>query len=224
MKEKSVLDSSLYKLLKYLYYFLVTNILFLLSNSLVVFVLFFFPLSLTNVLLYSLSLIPMGFSISATCYSMKKLWEEKEIRPIADFIYGYRLNIGITLKFWLLQLVTGTIFLVDVLYFIDNNQNFVAVLFGIGLLISVAISIAGFPILTTFEVKLKNLYIISFYTWGKFFVGQLFNLVTLLSLGIIVYAFPSEMMLFVFSISGYFIMKQNSSIVRYLKQQFSTES
>lgn len=224
MKEKSILDSTLYKIVKYLYYFLVTNLLFLISNSLVIIVFFFFPLSLTNILLYSLALIPTGFSISAICYVMRKLWEEKEIRPIADFSYGYRLNLGITLKFWLLQLVTGTIFLVDVLYFIDNSQIFVAILFGIGLLINFAISIAGFPILTTFEVKLKNLYIISFYTWGKFFFGQLFNLVTMLSLVIITYAFPSEMILFVFSVSGYFVMKQNNSIVRYLKQQFSTES
>ena len=224
MKEKSILDSPLYKLLKYLYYFLVTNILFLFSNSLVIFILLFFPLSLTNILLYSLALVPTGFSISATCYTMRKLWEEKEIRPIADFIYGYRLNLGITLKFWLLQLVTGTIFLVDVLYFLDRNQPVIAILFGIGLLLNLAVSLAGFPILTTFEVKLKNLYVISFYTWGKFFFGQLFNLVTILSLGIIVYAFPSEMVLFVFSISGYFVMKQNNTLLHYLKQQFSIES
>lgn len=224
MKEKSILDSSLYKLLKYLYSFLVTNSLFLISNSAVILVFFFFPVSLTNILLYSVALIPTGFSISATCYSMRKLWEEKEIRPIADFLYGYRLNLGITARFWLVQLITGTIFLVDVLYFLDRSHTVIAVLFGIALLLNLAVSLAGFPILTTFEVKLKNLYVISFYTWGKFFFSQLFNLVTILSLGIITYAFTSEMLLFVFSVSGYFVMKQNDSILQYLKQQFSIES
>ncbi|MBM6614487.1 DUF624 domain-containing protein [Desemzia sp. RIT804] len=224
MKEKSILDSLLYKILKYLYYFLVTNLLFLVSNSLFLFVLFIFPLSLSNILLYSLSLIPMGFSISAMCYSMRKMWQEKELRPIGDYVYGYKLNLRITLKFWLLQLGIGTIFLVDVLYFLDKDQTIIAILFGLGLLINLAVSLAGFPILTTFEVKLKNLYIISFYTWGKFFLGQLFNLITLLSFGIILYAYPSEMFLFVFSVSCYFIMKQNDKILSFLNQQFSIES
>lgn len=224
MKEKSILDSLLYKILKYVYYFLMTNLLFLLSNALFLAVLFLFPLSLSNILVYSLSLIPMGFSISALCYVMKKLWQEKELRPVGDYIYGYKLNLGITLKFWLLQLGIGTIFLVDVLYFLDRNQTIIAVTFGIALLINLAVSLAGFPILITFEVKLKNLYIISFYTWGKFFLGQCLNLMTILSFGIILYAYPSEMFLFVFSISGYFVMKQNDSILSYLNHQFSTES
>lgn len=224
MKEKSILDSFLYKILKYVYYFLMTNLLFLLSNSLFLVVIVLFPLSLSNILLYSLSLIPMGFSISAMCYSMKKLWQEKELRPIWDYVYGYKLNLGITLKFWLLQLGIGTIFLVDVLYFLDRSQTIIAIAFGAALLINVAVSLAGFPILTTFEVKLKNLYIISFYTWGKFFFKQCLNLMTILSFGIILYAYPSEMFLFAFSISCYFVMKQNESILSYLNHQFSIES
>src|SRR5699024_2785807 len=104
MKEKYSTDTLLYKITQYIYYFLTVNFYFLLSNTLLLVLLLFFPISLSNILVYGLGLIPTGPSITALFYTMGKLYREKSINPTRDYWSAYKKNIRESSKYWLIVL------------------------------------------------------------------------------------------------------------------------
>ncbi|PAD92497.1 YesL family protein [Shouchella clausii] len=113
----------LFTVTNYIYWFLLTNVYFILTNS--VFLFFFMTLqpSFSNILLYFLALIPSGPAIAAMCYSMEKLVRTKELSPTRDFFEGYKKNLKDTFSIWLPMLVICIILLVDFQYFRQSSSQ-----------------------------------------------------------------------------------------------------
>src|SRR5690625_6434312 len=76
----------------YVYWLMVLNFYFILTN--IVFLFFFLALepSFSNIILYFLALVPTGPSIYALYYSPAKLVKEKKISPTKDFFYVYKIG------------------------------------------------------------------------------------------------------------------------------------
>ncbi|WP_299090501.1 DUF624 domain-containing protein [uncultured Metabacillus sp.] len=100
----------------YIYWLLVTNLYFILTNSLFIFFFMTLKPSFSNIIVYFLALIPTGPALAALCYSMEKLVRTKELSPTRDFFYGYRKNIKDTFSVWLPILIVYFILLVDLQY------------------------------------------------------------------------------------------------------------
>lgn len=221
MKDKNILNSNLYTALRYLYYFLTTNLLFLLANALFFVVFFSVPLLVENVFIYSLALIPTGPALAALFFSMGILVRQKSLAPVKDFFRGYKDNLKVSLVFWMIQLTLNVIVLVDAFYFYTRGSVLVAVIFAVAFILLTIFSMIGFPMLAVFEITVANIYRSAVVIVWRYFKKQLGNLLTIIAFVVIFYAFPSEMFLFFFSIIAFYIMRSNQKMFTDLESQFS---
>jgi len=81
----------------------------------------------------------------------------------------------------------------------------------------------AFPIISRFEVKIKNLFIVSLYSNYKFPKATILNATTVLAFGVIYWNFPSLSVLFSISLIGYFIMYNLQEPLSYLEETMSHE-
>lgn len=211
----------MYTALRYLYYFLTTNLLFLLVNMLFFVVFFSVPLLVENVLIYSLALIPTGPALAALFFSMGVLVRQKSLVPLKDFFRGYKDNLKVSLVFWVIQLTLSVIVLVDAFYFYTKGSVLVAIIFALVFVLLAIFSMIGFPMLAIFEITVANIYRSAVVIMWRYFRKQLGNLLTIIAFAVIFYAFPSEMFLFFFSLIAFYIMRSNQTMFIDLESQFS---
>jgi uncharacterized membrane protein YesL len=202
---KLITDRPIYVVIKYMYVFLLININFLICNIMFIVIYFLADFTFENILLFYFTLIPAGPAISAVLSSMGKFIREREISPTIDYWRAYKRNYRISMKYWLIQLTIMFILVIDYYYAI-RFLNAASPIFLILLFFSLLVMIYAFPILTRFEVKIKNLFIISIYSNFKYFKTTLFNMTSLVSFGFIFYHFPSVSSLFAVSLICFFIM------------------
>jgi len=201
----SILDRPVYTIMKYLYYFLITNFYFVLCNILFFSAFYLVDFTFENILLFFVTLIPMGPSVTALFSTMGKLVRHKEINPTSEYFKAYKSNFLITMKYWTIQLTIIIILLIDV-YYSTSNDNILSPFFLILLLICLFVMLYAFPIISRFEVNIKNLFIISIYSNFKFPKATLLNISSLIAFGIIYISLPSISSLFSISLLAYFIM------------------
>ncbi|GIN72590.1 hypothetical protein J14TS2_30650 [Bacillus sp. J14TS2] len=217
---KPVTDRPAYIIMKYLYFFFMTNLYFILSNLLFLSVFYLADFVFENILLFYITLIPMGPAITAVLSTMGKLVREKDLQVTKDFFKAYTLNFWTTMKYWLIQLTILLILAIDIGYS-TNNRNIFSPVFLLLLVVCVFMMIYAFPIISRFEVKLKNLFIISIYSVFKFFRATLLNITSLIAFGIIYWTFPSISVLFSISLIGYFVMLNLQQPLSYLESKMS---
>lgn len=220
MSNKNIINSQLYRILRYGYFFLLSNLLFLVANGLFLFIFVTVPPSLENSIFYLLALLPMGPALTALFFSMGQLVRNKDLAPVMDFVRAYRTNFVISLKYWLLQLGLSAIMLVDAIYFYRKGWQILAVLFLLLFLLVSLFSLIGFPLLATFEINVKTIYQATVVVIWQFAVKQLVNLLTIVALVITFWAFPSELFLFLFSVIAFYVMRHNQSMFEALADQF----
>ncbi|SER51233.1 Uncharacterized membrane protein YesL [Gracilibacillus ureilyticus] len=202
---QTVTERPLYIAIQYIYYFLMTNIHFMLANLLFVLSFIIFELTLANMIIFYFALIPAGPALAALYAVMGKLTREKEISPAKDFWNYYRKNFFISIKYWLLKWTILAMLLIDLQY--TNAQlKWLTPVIVILLVIFLLIMLYAFPVLTRFEVKVKNLWLVSIYSNFKFFKTTLINLSTFVSLFIIYMFAPGIAIWFCMSIAAFFIM------------------
>lgn len=221
MKEKYSTDTLLYKITQYIYYFLTVNFYFLLSNTLLLVLLLFFPISLSNILVYGLGLIPTGPSITALFYTMGKLYREKSINPTRDYWSAYKKNIRESSKYWLIVLPILLVLTVDVLFVLNRGWW---ILTGVSILLLLLILVSalyGFSILARFEVSLKNLFIFSVLLLFQNKLNSLSHLSLLIAFSFILYGFFTYAILFIFSIAGYYFMRNNHDLLDKMENNYS---
>ncbi|MEK5038147.1 YesL family protein [Sporosarcina sp. FSL K6-3457] len=217
---KSIIDRPIYIIMKYVYYFLVTNFYFVLCNSLFFLVFYLADFTFENILLFFIASIPMGPSITALFSTMGKLVREKEMNPTSEYFKAYKANFFITMKYWMIQLSIIFILLIDV-HYSTSNDNILSPFFLILLLICLFIMLYAFPIISRFEVKIKSLFIISIYSNFKFLKASLVNITSLIAFAIISINFPSISSLFSISLLVYFIMYNLREPLERLKVELS---
>lgn len=192
-------------IVKYLYYFFLTNFYFIICNFLFFIVFYLADLVFENILLFYIALIPMGPSITAVLSSMGKLVREKDLNPTKDFFKAYSVNFIPTMKYWLIQLTIVFILLIDILQSATDTSLFSPV-YLILLIVCIFIMSYALPILSRFEVRIKNLFIISIYANFKYIKTTLLNISTVVAFGFIYFNLPSLSSLFMISLIGYFVM------------------
>lgn len=222
MMSKSITDRPIYIMIKYLYYFFLTNLYFIMCNILFFIVFYLADFVFENILLFYITLIPMGPSITAVLASMGKLVREKDVNPTKDFFYAYKTNFKTTMKYWLIQLTIIFILLVDILQSATDTSLFSPV-YLILLIVCIFIMIYALPIISRFEVKVKNLFIISIYANFKYIKTTLLNVSTIIAFGFIYFNFPSLSSLFMVSLIGYFVMYNSQQPLIIMEEEMSKQ-
>jgi len=147
----------------------------------------------------------MGPSITAVLSSMGKFVREKDVNPTKDFFIAYKTNFIPTMKYWLIQLTMIFILLIDILQTVTDTSLF-SIVYLILLIVCLLIMIYALPIISRFEVRMKNLFIVSIYANFKYIKTTLLNVSTVIAFGIIYFKYPSITSLFMVSLIGYFVM------------------
>lgn len=217
-----ITDRPLYKITQYIYYFFMINFYFIICNILFFVAFYLADFTIKNILLFYVTLIPMGPSITAVLSTMGKLVREKDLSPTVDFFKAYKLNFVDTMKYWFIQLTILLILVIDIYYSI-NNSNILSPVFLIFIIVCIFIMIYAFPIISRFEVKIKNLFIISIYSNFKFPKATLLNASTIIAFGFIYFNLPSLSTLFSVSLIGYFIMYNLQNPLAYLESEMLQE-
>ncbi|SFL52059.1 Uncharacterized membrane protein YesL [Gracilibacillus orientalis] len=215
-----VTERPLYIAIQYFYYFLVTNIHFMLANLLFLLAFVFVEMSVQNIILFYIALLPAGPSFAALYATMGKMIRKRDLSPTKDFWKYYKNNFGIATKYWLIQWTIMSILIVDMHY----ASQYLAVLspvFLILLIFLLFVMLYAFPIMTRFEVKLKNLFIVSVYAIFRFFKTTLFHISTLVSLAIIYYFAPSITVWFCMSVAAFFIMFNMRKSLKLMEQELA---
>jgi len=222
---KLITERPIFIMIHYLYLFLLNNLCFLLSNGLFFFVYLTMDLKFDYIGLLFISLIPMGPAFGAVFYTMGKLVREKEISPIQDYLKGYKQNFKISLGYWSGQLLLLFILVVNIRYIsVSGEMSSFLLFFMIFFLFVLVLNLYAFPILTRFEMKLKNLYLVSAFYLFKYWKLTLFNLTTVISFSLIYYQFPLLSFLFSSSLTPYFLMFNMKKLVEKIEEAVTVSS
>lgn len=220
MKDKQSTETLLYKSTQYIYYFFITNVYFLLSNSVFLIVLLFLPISISNLLIYTVALLPTGASLTATFYTMGKLYREKTINPTSNYWGAYRKNFIQSTKYSLILLFVILVLIVDILYVLNNGWAIITAISMFLLLLVILSGIYAFSILARFEVSIKNLLIFSIILMYQNKWNSLSLLSLLLAFLIILYGFAHYAILVFFSLISYYFMRKNDPILKKIKKEY----
>lgn len=164
--KKDFYDKSLYTISNYVFGFIQSSLYFAVCNILLI-LFFVFTTILPrqfNLLLLFIALIPLGPSLSALYSSIGKIISEKDIYFSSHFWNFYKNNFLSTLKIWVIQLIILAILFIDFQYFYLNApENNIHIIFGVLIIIFMLISFYSLPINSKFEIKLKDLFVLSIY-------------------------------------------------------------
>ena len=162
--KKDFYDKSLYTIPNYIFGFIQSSIYFALCNILLILFFIFttiFP-NQFNLLILFVCLIPLGPSLGALYSTVGKIICEKDIYFSSHFWNFYKDNFVSYLKLWIIQLIIITILFMDFQYFYLNvpDKN-IHIVFAILIIVTLLISLYSFPINSKFELKFKDLFILS---------------------------------------------------------------
>lgn len=165
-KHKDFYDKPLYTIPNYIFWFLLGGLYFLLCNILLI---FFFFLTYNNpnnfnMFLLFLCLIPLGPSIGALYSSVGVIIREKQISFTPYFFTSYKENFLSNLKLWLIELTTLLIVFMDFQYFYLNmpKKGIHIIFLALGIYAFI-IGLYAFPINSRFDLKIKDLILVSLY-------------------------------------------------------------
>lgn len=159
-KKRELGENTIYTFANYIWWFLLGNFYFLLTNIPLIFIIFSMELSgIYNMnLVFILSLLPIGPSLTALLSVMGKLTREGDINITKDFFKAYRVNFLDSLFFWSIEVIILAIAFIDIIIF--NNNSKLYFLKIIPVIISVLGSALGlyiFPIISRFYLKRKDI-------------------------------------------------------------------
>ncbi|MDT8715669.1 DUF624 domain-containing protein [Clostridium sp. 19966] len=225
MSKGNFFDSPLYTITNYIYYFLMTNLIFVFTNILFFILLLFGTPGFLTYLLLFITAIPLGPSFAAILSVMHKLLRQKELSVAKDYFSAFKQNFKQAIKIWLFQLVAVTVLLVD-LNSTHQNAGFAILypFFLVAFALVVLLGLHAFPILTRFYMKTTDIIKTSFY-----FTIRKFN-ITILNLSIIVVVFflikylKMIGILFFASVIAYLIMFYEKDILAQLEEKINSNS
>ena len=169
---KDFFDKPLFTIPNYIYILLLGGFYFFICNPLLIFfyIITFINANNFNFSFLFLSLIPLGPSLTALYSSMNKLYREKNINISSYFFSSYKNNFKDSMKLWLVQLSLLVLFTVDFTYFYAWKSKLgIHIVFALLILYLIIVGLYAFPITSRFEMKVKDIIILSFYyTFKKF--------------------------------------------------------
>ena len=162
--KKDFYDKSLYTISNYIFGFIQSSLYFAICNILLI--LFFIFTTIIpnqfNLLILFICLIPLGPSLGALYSSVGKIICEKDIYFSSHFWNFYKDNFVSNLKLWLIQLITVSVLFIDFQYFyLKTPEKGIHIVFAVFIIIALLINLYSFAINSKFEIKFKDLFILS---------------------------------------------------------------
>lgn len=179
---KEFYDKPIYSITNYIIGFCLSSIYLAICNILLI---LFFILTVISpndfsLFLLFICLIPLGPSLGALYSTMGKMIRERDIYFSSVFWNSYKKNFLSNLRLWLVELILITIFFIDFKYFYVNMpQTGIHIIFVLLVAISLVIGLYAFSINSRFELKLKDLLVLSLYLMIKKFPTTLLKIVIL---------------------------------------------
>lgn len=180
--KKDFYDKPIYIITNYIIDFFLSSIYLTICNILLI--LFFIFTSISpdkfNLFLCFVSLIPLGPSLGALYSTTSKLIREKDMYSSSYFWNCYKENFISNLKLWLIELIIITILFIDFQYFYLNMfQKGIHIIFALLIIITSVIGLYAFSINSRFELKLKDLLLLSIYYMMKKLPITILKIVTI---------------------------------------------
>ena len=165
-KNKDFFDKPIFTLPSYLLWFLQGGAYFFITNILLV--LFITATAINpdsfNLMFLFISLLPLGPSLSALSASTSEILREKSISFSSYFFKSYKDNFVSSLKLWLIILLMLALMFVDFQYFFLNMpRDCIHIIFEILAVYIALLSLYAIPINSRFEMKTKDIFILSSY-------------------------------------------------------------
>ena len=165
-KNKDFFDKPIFTLPSYLLWFLQGGAYFFITNILLV--LFITATAINpdsfNLMFLFISLLPLGPSLSALSASTSEILREKSISFSSYFFKSYKDNFVSSLKLWLIILLMLALMFVDFQYFFLNMPRYgIHIIFEILAVYIALLSLYAIPINSRFEMKTKDIFILSSY-------------------------------------------------------------
>ena len=223
--KKEFYDRPLHITSNYITEFFFSSINLAICNILLILFLIFTVISPNNFNLFILfiCLIPLGPSLGALYSTIGKIVREKDIYFSSFFWSSYKRNFVSYLKLWLIELITITILFIDFQYFnLHMPEKGIHIIFILLIIISLVIGFYTFPINSRFEIKLKDLFIISIYYMIKKFP------ITILKIAVIIITYylakniSAAFLIFMPSIICFIFFHYDKSIFTELENKFAS--
>jgi len=164
--KKEFYDKPLYSISNYVIAFFLSSIYLTISNILLIVFFIFTAISADtfNLFFCFICLIPLGPSLGALYSTTRKVICDGDIYFSSYFWNTYKKNFVSNLKLWLVELVTITILFIDFQYFyLHMPENGIYMIFIVLIILSFVIGFYAFAINSRFELKLKDLLVLSLY-------------------------------------------------------------
>ncbi len=223
-RKKEFGEGILYTIFNYIWWFLLGNFYFALTN-----ILFILVWVITNAegthcvnLLTVISLIPTGPALVALFSVMGKIVRENDVNMTKDFFKAYRKNFSEALFYWVSFLTILIIIYADIIYLNSNVQFMLSKFILISIkfiLITVAFILISmtfyvFPIISRFYFAKKDVIKISFYYAFKKFHITILNWICVIGLSYLSIVISSTILIFFFwSVLCYLIIFNEKSIL-----------
>lgn len=179
MAQTSYTEGSFYRFSQVVYWLMVVNFWFVLSNLLLITVFLLWVPSITSAVIFYIASLPMGPAIAALCHSLTKFSKDKDIPPTKTYFQSLRKNGIEALKVWIPIVTVGYILVIDIQYFQQNPTVFYQILNGVFLVVLFLMTIFTFYsllIMTHYSFRIRDIYRLSVYylfTWIKISSGNL---------------------------------------------------
>lgn len=209
-------ESIIFTAFNYISWFVLSNIYFLISNILFMAYIISFGLGITSEIsvIFIISLIPMGPSLTALCASMGKIIREKDINITSYYFKSYKINFKQSSLLWCAELAIMFISYINLNLSVKGEilSNF-TILFIIVCVFSVALGTIAFPIISRFNLKTTDVIKISFiYSIKKIHI-TIINIILILIGVCLMYIFPLVLFLCLNSLICFVIMFNNKRII-----------
>lgn len=183
---KDFYDKPLYTITNYFIGFLLSGLYLAICNILLILFFFFtfiYP-DKFNIFILFIALVPLGPSLGALYSTMSKIIRENDMFFSSYFWNSYKKNFVSNLKLWLIELIPITILFIDFQYFYLNMpEKGIHIIFAVLIIILLVIGLYAFSINSRFEIKLKDLLLLSLYYMIKKFP------ITILKIAVIAFGY-----------------------------------
>ncbi|MVX63980.1 DUF624 domain-containing protein [Clostridium chromiireducens] len=179
---KEFYDKPIYAITNYMIGFCLSSIYVAICNILLILLLILTVISPEsfNFFLLFICLIPLGPSLGALYSTIGKIIREKDIYFSSVFWNSYKKNFLSNLKLWLTELILITIFFIDFRYFYVNMpQTGIHIIIALLMIILLVAGLYAFSINSRFELKLKDLLMLSLYFMIKKFPTTILKIIVL---------------------------------------------
>jgi len=199
-ENKDFVDGKLYTVVNYIYWILMSSILFIVTNIAFAFILFVSVAALQQkaipvfIIFMALAIasLPMGPSFTALFTVMDKVIKRSDVAVVSDFFRGYRRNFGKSILAWSIVLFFLTLAMVNY-YIIIQTGTAEFLIFPIFLLTAFLLcaNFYIFPLISKYYLSTKDTFRLALYFSLKEFKVTLLILVATILVGIMFFMFPS---------------------------------